>query len=323
MLMALKQTGTKMPYIYNIHSRLSQNQRTAAADLFRGAKSAILVSSDVTARGMDFPNVSHVIQVFGPSSRDTYIHRLGRTGRQNKEGSGWLLVPESEIGEARKLLPGLPISPFTGLQIAKHNMSAASDQQPETVRRIHEAADVMGEELIDEAYTSFLGRIKQSRNNGLVEELNSWIVDGFGWKEAPAVSASLARRLGLDRMVRVRTAAESFARRNSFGGGDDRRGGDSYGRRDSFSGGDDRRGGDSFGRRSSFGGGDDRRGGGDRRGGQSFGSSFSGGRSGGGGFGGNARGGGRGGFSNRDRNPLDRMHDASSNTRSRGGRSSF
>jgi ATP-dependent RNA helicase MSS116 len=60
-----------------MHGQLTQQARTRVSDRFRRAESAILFSTDVTARGMDFPNVTHVIQIGMPPNRDQYIHRIG------------------------------------------------------------------------------------------------------------------------------------------------------------------------------------------------------------------------------------------------------
>lgn len=64
--------------ISEMHGQLTQQQRTRISERFRRAQSAILFSTDVTARGMDFPNVTHVIQIGLPPNRDQYIHRIGR-----------------------------------------------------------------------------------------------------------------------------------------------------------------------------------------------------------------------------------------------------
>lgn len=61
--------------VYEIHSRKSQSARNSAAEAFKSAKGGVLFSSDVTARGMDFPNVTSVIQVGLPASPEQYIHR--------------------------------------------------------------------------------------------------------------------------------------------------------------------------------------------------------------------------------------------------------
>jgi len=76
--------------VLEIHSRRSQSQRTKTSEDFRKSKNAIMFSSDVSARGMDYPDVSFVLQV-GLTEREQYIHRLGRTARAGKSGGGMLL----------------------------------------------------------------------------------------------------------------------------------------------------------------------------------------------------------------------------------------
>ena len=85
------------PEIIEIHSRKSQANRNKASDKFRAAtKSAILFTSDVSARGVDYPGVTTVIQFGLPDSKEQYIHRLGRTGRAGKAGRGWLVLADYE-----------------------------------------------------------------------------------------------------------------------------------------------------------------------------------------------------------------------------------
>ena len=77
----------KIPLLPNnsvLHSRISQSKRTKISDAFRAAERAILVATDVVARGMDFPNVSTVFQVGLPTDKESYIHRLGRTARAGR-----------------------------------------------------------------------------------------------------------------------------------------------------------------------------------------------------------------------------------------------
>lgn len=64
--------------ILEIHSRKSQSQRMKTSDEFRDGSDLILFSSDVSARGMDYPDISFVLQL-GLTEREQYIHRLGRT----------------------------------------------------------------------------------------------------------------------------------------------------------------------------------------------------------------------------------------------------
>lgn len=94
--------------VLEIHSRKSQGARTKTSDLFRTAKSAILFSSDVTARGLDYPDVTLVCQV-GMTSREQYIHRLGRTARAGKSGSGVLLLATFETRAMKDELNDMPM----------------------------------------------------------------------------------------------------------------------------------------------------------------------------------------------------------------------
>lgn len=82
--------------VYEVHSRKSQAHRNRCTQQFRDSKSGIFFSSDVSARGLDYPDVSAVIQVGIPSSREQYIHRLGRTGRAGKSGRCILLLHDFE-----------------------------------------------------------------------------------------------------------------------------------------------------------------------------------------------------------------------------------
>ncbi|KAI0252935.1 P-loop containing nucleoside triphosphate hydrolase protein [Lactifluus subvellereus] len=97
--------------IYEIHSKRTQKSRTAASDAFRRDRSgaAILVTSDVSARGIDYPGVTRVIQVGSPASTEQYVHRVGRTGRAGKGGRADLLVLPFEQNFVRYQLSDVPI----------------------------------------------------------------------------------------------------------------------------------------------------------------------------------------------------------------------
>ena len=69
-----------------IHGDKSQGQRNRALDLFRHGKSKVLIATDVVARGIDIDDISHVINYQTPQSVDSYLHRIGRTGRAGKQG---------------------------------------------------------------------------------------------------------------------------------------------------------------------------------------------------------------------------------------------
>jgi len=68
-------------------------------DKFSSSKSALLICTDVAARGLDFPSVDWVVQLDCPDDVDTYIHRVGRTARYQAEGKALLfLCPSEEVG---------------------------------------------------------------------------------------------------------------------------------------------------------------------------------------------------------------------------------
>ncbi|HKV53157.1 MAG TPA: DEAD/DEAH box helicase [Candidatus Binataceae bacterium] len=79
-----------------IHGDLSQSQRTAALAGFRKRTWRVLVATDVAARGLDIPGVSHVINFDMPEEPENYIHRIGRTARMGREGHAISLVTPEE-----------------------------------------------------------------------------------------------------------------------------------------------------------------------------------------------------------------------------------
>lgn len=69
-----------------IHGNKSQSQRQTALRAFAGGKARVMVATDVAARGLDIPNVSHVINFDQPAAYEDYVHRIGRTGRGSATG---------------------------------------------------------------------------------------------------------------------------------------------------------------------------------------------------------------------------------------------
>ena len=67
-----------------LHGDMDQSARTAALDAFRKGEVALLIASDVAARGLDIPDVSHVFNFDVPHHADDYVHRIGRTGRAGR-----------------------------------------------------------------------------------------------------------------------------------------------------------------------------------------------------------------------------------------------
>lgn len=80
-----------------LHGDLSQNQRDAVMRKFRDGSIDVLVATDVAARGLDVSGVTHVINFDLPQDPESYVHRIGRTGRAGKEGTAWSFVTPREI----------------------------------------------------------------------------------------------------------------------------------------------------------------------------------------------------------------------------------
>jgi ATP-dependent RNA helicase DeaD len=80
-----------------LHGDLSQNMRDAVMRKFRDGSIDVLVATDVAARGLDVSGVTHVVNFDLPQDPESYVHRIGRTGRAGKEGTAWSFVTPREI----------------------------------------------------------------------------------------------------------------------------------------------------------------------------------------------------------------------------------
>ena len=87
-----------------IHGDLDQSLRTRTLEAFRSGDLKFLVASDVAARGLDIPDVSHVFNYDVPHHADDYVHRIGRTGRAGKTGDTYMLVTPADARSLDKVL---------------------------------------------------------------------------------------------------------------------------------------------------------------------------------------------------------------------------
>ncbi len=94
-----------------LHGDMSQPDRTATLDGFRKNEITLLVASDVAARGLDIPDVSHVYNFDVPHHADDYIHRIGRTGRAGRSGAAFTIVTPADSKSVAA------IEQLTGMQI--------------------------------------------------------------------------------------------------------------------------------------------------------------------------------------------------------------
>jgi superfamily II DNA/RNA helicase len=115
-----------------LHGDMDQPARMAALERFRRGEVALLVASDVAARGLDIPDVSHVYNFDVPHHPDDYVHRIGRTGRAGRSGAAITLVAPADgksVGAIERLI-GQSI-PWAD----KPASSAAADAEQPVVER--------------------------------------------------------------------------------------------------------------------------------------------------------------------------------------------
>ncbi len=86
-----------------LHGDMEQHTRTATLDGFRSGAITLLAASDVAARGLDIPDVSHVFNFDVPIHAEDYVHRIGRTGRAGKLGASFSLVTDHDIRALREI----------------------------------------------------------------------------------------------------------------------------------------------------------------------------------------------------------------------------
>ena len=80
-----------------LNAKIDKIERKSTIDRFRSGKLPILVTSDLTARGLDIPNITHVVQLDLPEKKDFFIHRAGRTARAGKTGINCVIGDELEM----------------------------------------------------------------------------------------------------------------------------------------------------------------------------------------------------------------------------------
>ncbi|KAK3113465.1 ATP-dependent RNA helicase dbp7 [Teratosphaeriaceae sp. CCFEE 6253] len=149
-------TGGEDVQLFRLHGSLQQITRTNTLKAFATcAEPAILVCTDVMARGLDLPNVDLVVEYDPPASKDDHLHRIGRTARAGKDGRAMIfLMPGCEEAYVEILKEGKPrnltrhgadellkkgFAPASGVVDAKSWEQTATDWQLDTERRVAES----------------------------------------------------------------------------------------------------------------------------------------------------------------------------------------
>ncbi len=107
-----------------LQGNMSQGQRERAMDAFRKGEARLLVATDVAARGIDVPELTHVINYDLPDEPEAYVHRIGRTGRMGRTGKAFTFVQSDEARDWRT------IESIAGLQIQRHDLGPLPVEGP-------------------------------------------------------------------------------------------------------------------------------------------------------------------------------------------------
>ncbi|KAF3969664.1 hypothetical protein CMV_006568 [Castanea mollissima] len=182
--------------VRELHSRKPQLYRTRISDEFRESKRLILVSSDVSARGMNYPDVTLVTQIGIPSDREQYIHRLGRTGREGKEGEGILLLAPWEeyfLDEIRDLpLEKVPLPHL----------------DPNIKLKMEDSLAKIDTSVKESAYHAWLGYYNSIREIGrdktTLVKLANQFCQSIGLQKPPALFRKTALKMGLKDIPGIR-----------------------------------------------------------------------------------------------------------------------
>jgi ATP-dependent RNA helicase DeaD len=134
------------------HGDLSQSQRERLVHRFRNSQVRLVVATDIAARGLDVQDLSHVINYDLPDNSETYIHRIGRTGRAGKTGTAISLIQPMD----RHLLRRIENRLHQKLPVTR--IPSRSDVE---TRRLEKLKEQMKEALSGERMASFLSTVKE------------------------------------------------------------------------------------------------------------------------------------------------------------------
>ncbi|TKW42379.1 hypothetical protein SEVIR_1G380600v4 [Setaria viridis] len=182
--------------VREIHSRKPQLYRTRISEEFRDSNRLILVTSDVSTRGVNYPDVTLVIQVGAPPDREHYIHRLGRTGREGKSGEGIILLAPweeyfmNEIGD-------LPIEKYP-----------APDIDQEMKQKVDDSIKIVDMSIKEAAYHAWLGYYNSiadiGRDKTMLADLANRFGASIGLEKPPALYRKTALKMGLKDVPGIR-----------------------------------------------------------------------------------------------------------------------
>lgn len=224
-----------------LHGDIAQNQREAVLKRFRNRQTRVLVCTDVAARGIDVDDLTHVVNISIPQDPESYVHRIGRTGRAGKTGIAFTIIHPGEVRRLGQIR-----------EVSKASIQKGTILQPEQLAENRRKQIVLKHTAITEdkadlsAYVEIAESLMENADAALV--IASLLHERYGetiyaksYKELrePDRKAKGERGFESERRGRSeRPTRDRFASNDRFGGSD--RGGDRFGRGEKRSFGNDR-----------------------------------------------------------------------------------
>jgi ATP-dependent RNA helicase RhlE len=134
-----------------IHSNKTQNYRLRSIEQFENGENRILIATDVMARGLDIDNITHVINFDTPDYPENYMHRIGRTGRAEKEGHALVFSTEKEQ-DALENIEGLMQMEIPLLEIPEEVTISTELIEEERPKKIEKHNPTKRDETFGEAF---------------------------------------------------------------------------------------------------------------------------------------------------------------------------
>lgn len=189
--------------VYEIHRRRDMDARMATQARFQSDPSGVLFSSDVSARGMDYPGVTLVVQVGAPAARDNYIHRIGRTARAGKDGQALLLLGDQETGFLRAV-EDLPLVPYPNTELQRVNeIVLRATKSWISSAALHASATAAFASLL--VHYKATHRVLHMSDDAVIQAAGDLLL-GCGLTDQPVITKRLGIMLGLERHPMIKCA---------------------------------------------------------------------------------------------------------------------
>lgn len=156
----------------SIHSDIKQSQRTTTMHHFKTGKTAILIATDIAARGIDVSNVEYVINYDLPQNAESYVHRIGRTGRAGKNGCSITIC-----GSKRETAMMRQIARMVKSEIEELKLPTAADLRAKQKNQTVEELEAL---------------LQRGAEDGLLNIVDTLVEKGYALREIAAVALALS-----------------------------------------------------------------------------------------------------------------------------------